>query len=100
VAPSHSKQATRSFPAPLIVALVVLLCAFIGWRGYRSFSPPALQNAPLQSVNPQYTWIQEEARKSEGDFNKLPQAEQEQVMQLTRGYGPRVLKDQWAAMKH
>lgn len=100
MASSPSSQAARKVPAAAIVVLLILLCAYIGRQGYKSLSPPTMPNAAVQPVNPQYTWLQQMARKSQGDINNLGPEEREKVMKATRGYGPRVLQDQWASMKH
>jgi hypothetical protein len=84
---------------PLLICLVIVLAGFVIWSGYRALSPQNLPAARIEPNNPQYSFLQEMARKSQGNIENLSPTERDQVMQMTRGYGERILKDHWAALK-
>ena len=90
----------KSMPVPIVVLLVVALLGFFVWWGFHTLSPQEIPAAPVVPANPQYTFLQEMARKCQGNIDNLSAEEREQVMKLTRGFGAKVVKDQWAAMNH
>jgi hypothetical protein len=83
------------------VAAVVLLVLVTIWWGHRSLSGPDLTPARIQPVNAQYTWLQTMARQCKGDFSQLSPEDQTKVDQASRGWGSRVMHDQWVDLsKH
>lgn len=97
---SAGSMAKRGAPFAGVV-VVVLLVLMTGWWGHRTLSGPDLTPAPVQSVNPQYSWLQEMARQCKGDFDQLSSDDRVKVDKACRGFGSRVMHDQWVYLnKH
>jgi hypothetical protein len=76
-------------PAALIAAAVVLI-AFIAFLAYRTlgpFTPPE-----TFSVQDQKTWVNEAAKKSQGDFSRLSPEEQKKLNDISLGNGATYLR--------
>src|SRR5690349_10726613 len=86
---SKSALSPKSMPVPLVVFLIVALAGLVVWWGFRALSPPLQPAAQVTPANPQYTFLQEMARKCQGNIDNLSAEERQQVMQMTRGFGAR-----------
>lgn len=67
--------------APLIVGAIVLLAIFIGVVVYSNFAP----SGPTPVKTATSDWLEQLARKSGGDINKLSPAEQAKLNQIPMG---------------
>lgn len=80
-------------PAPLwaIISAGVALVALLSWWGYKNFGP---QDPPLSAKNIQTNnMLEEMAKKSNGDFNKLSPEDQAKVREATGPYAPLVINN-------
>lgn len=90
-----SKPASGQKVSPVVIAIaVVLLLAFVSWRGYVALSGPQagpLPPPPTKDIN----FISQKARESQGDFNKLSADDQAKVQQITHGWGLSAIAGAW-----
>ena len=89
---SNNTGQKQGLSTPIILVVVVLAVAFIGYLAYHNFVPhehPAVASGPL---TPQEQFLKQEAQKCGGDFSKLPPEDQAKVQAATRGYGVPAMK--------
>jgi len=79
----------RQIPAWAIIAAAVALLAFLVWWGYKNFGP---SNPPLTAKNVEINQMLDDmAKKSGGDINKLTPEEQAKVRKATGPYAGMVI---------
>jgi hypothetical protein len=77
-------------PIPIIVVAVVALLAFVVWMGYRALGPqPEPQNELTQAHD---KWMDDMAKYSGGDVNKLKPEDMAKLQGQTRGHAAEALK--------
>ncbi|HZT42255.1 MAG TPA: hypothetical protein VFA07_08695 [Chthonomonadaceae bacterium] len=90
---SKAEPQKQQVPPAVIVIAVVVLLAFVVWRGWAAFTMPQgkLPPPPTQDIN----FLEQKARECQGDFSKLSPADQQKVQQISHGFGPAAMASDW-----
>jgi hypothetical protein len=88
---SKKTQSTSQVSPPLVAAAVVVLVLFLGGLIWYYFAPhsEAVHPRPLTAGE---TWLEQKARESGGDYNKLSPADKQQLFSITGPSGPVTLR--------
>jgi hypothetical protein len=90
---SSQKEKSAGVPPALVVVLVVVLLAFVGWLAYANLAAPP-KPAPMDAKGQaNHDFIKRLAKQSGGDMSKLSQEDVQKLQEMTKGYGAMALKN-------